>query len=342
MAFKEFPGIVIGDKPTVSRYWDQEAVSPVYSAGNMPYARLFRESIERIPREYPDVKGIGWDSCFASRSIPETHIGFAGTPRKSFRRGVPFVHESVGLAELLDFNHTHFTGPHRMANAVNYKLTAPYSIASRTDAALYEGAPMVRPEFLWRMEAHRARLGSHKLMSWHGGCDKKRMAWAGFDKMSPEDADDAHRQLLDDVLFLSYDWGVAPVPDLTLENGERLVGAMCELLELITSGWHTSPACDAPEGVLVARYGEGASARIAAINPGYEALDAELSLPEDYWPQFKGGKKLKVSIPARQVMIVNPVTGRSRPAATRPPVAVKKPFGIGLMRWMGRSGLLAR
>ena len=61
-----------------------------------------------------------------------------------------------------------------------------------------------------------------------------------------------------------------------------------------------------------------------------------------YWfSQGKGGKTLKVSIPARQVMIVDPATGKARTAAVRAPAPVKKPFGIGLMAWMRRSGLLA-
>ena len=76
------------------------------------------------------------------------------------------------------------------------------------------------------------------------------------------------------------------------------------------------------------------------INPGYEARDAELFLPGDYWSQYRQGKKITVALPARQVMIVDPATGAAKPAATLPPAPVKKPFANGLMPWMERSGLL--
>ncbi len=340
MAFKEFPGIVLGGKPSVERCWDQDVVHPVYSAGGTPYEKLFRESLVRIPLEYPDVKGIGWDSCFGNSLIPETHIGFAGTPCKSFRNGVPFAHEAVGLAGLLDFNHTHFTGSERMANAVNYKLVSPWMIAARADAGLYEGSPVTKPAWLWRLESYRARFGGRKIISWHSGCNKARLGWAGFDQMTEEEADDAHRQIMDDMLFLSYYWGVAVAPDIISENRDRLLDALPELIGLVQSGWHSSPACDAPEGVLVTRYGEGEATRLAVINPGYEERTAELFLPGDYWPDYPDGKRLKVLMPARQVMIVDPATGRARPAATRPPAPVKKVFGVGLMVWMEQSGLL--
>ena len=340
MALKEFPGILIGDKPRFSRFWDQETAGSVYDAGGTPYEKLFRESLVRIPRDFPDAKGIGWDSCFANARIPESHIGFAGTPCKSFRNGVPFAHEAVGLAGLLDFNHAQFSAPHRMANAVNYKLTSPWMIAARADAALYEGTPMTKPEWLWRLEAHRARLGGNKVMTWHSGCKKAMVKWAALDKMAPEDADDAHRQLLDDNLFLAYYWGVVPAPDIVSENRDRLISAVKELVDLVTSGWHSSPACDAPKGILVARYGEGTGTRLAVINPGYEARDAELFLPGDYWPQHKDGKKITVALPARQVMIVDPANGTAKSAAVLPPAPAKKPLEKGLMQWMARSGLL--
>ena len=340
MALKEFPGILIGGEPRFGRYWDQDTAGSVYDAGGTAYEKLFRESLERIPKDFPDAKGIGWDSCFANASIPETHIGFAGTPCKSFRNGIPFAHEAVGIAGLLDFNHAQFSGAHRMANAVNYKLTAPYMIAARADAALYEGTPMTRPDWLWRMEAHRARFGGNKVMTWHSGCGKARLGWAKLDKMSPEDSDDAHRQIMDDNLFISYYWGVVPAPDIVSENRDRFIGAVKDILDLVTTGWHPSPACDAPNGIFVARYGDGAATRLAVINSGYEARDAELSLPGDYWPQYKGGKTLKVALPARQVMVVDVATGKARPAATLPPAPVKKPLGKGLIQWMAQSGIL--
>ena len=227
-----------------------------------------------------------------------------------------------------------------MANAVNYKLVGPWMIGARTDAGLYEGTPMTRPERFWRIESLRARLGPRKVLSWHKGCKMDRLPWVKLDAMSPVERDDAHRQILDDILFLCYYWGTAPAAAIPSENKDRLVGAVSELADLITSGWHPSPACDAPKGILVARYGDGAATRLAVINPGYEARDVELFLPGDYWPQYKGGKTLKVALPARQVMIVDPATDAAAPAATLPPAPVKKVFEKGLMFWMEKSGLL--
>lgn len=339
MGVKEFPG-VLREKPIFRKCWGQDTVRPIYCAGSTPYEKLFRESLERVAREYPESKGIAWDSCFANIEIPQSHIGFNGTPRKSFRKGKPFVHEAVGIAGLLDFNHSHFTGPHRMANAVNYKLVAPWMIGVRTDTGLYEGTPMTRPERFWRLESLRARLGPKKVLAWHKGCNMKSLSWAKLDKMSDEERIDAHRQIMDDNLFLCYYWGTAPAAAIPSENRERLVGALGELIDLITSGWHPSPACDAPDGILVTRYGEGSATRLAVINPGFESRDIELSLPKDYWPQYKEGKKIKVPMPARQVVIVDPFTGLSRAAATVPPHPVKKVFENGLMPWMERSGLL--
>ncbi len=340
MGVKEFPGILRGDTPSFARVWSQDTLKPIYCAGGTPYERLFRESLERIPKEYPEAKGIGWDSCFANMPIAETHIGFAGTPCKSFRNGVPFAHEAVGISGLLDFNHAQFSGKHRMANAVNYKLVAPWMIGVRTDTGLYEGTPMTRPERFWRLESMRARLGPRKVLAWHKLCAIKQLGWAKLDAMPPEERDDTHRQILDDILFLSYYWGTVPAPAIPSENSERLVSSVGELVDLISSGWHPSPACDTPKGILVARYGDGAATRLAVINPGYETRDAELSLPGDYWPQYKGGKTLRVALPARQVMIVDVATGAVRPAAILPPAPVKKPFANGIMPWMERSGLL--
>ena len=339
MALKEFPGILRTEKPTLHPCWDQDTVRPIYCAGGTPYERLFRASLDRIPKEYPEAKGIAWDSCFANSTMPEGHIGFAGTPCKSFSKGVPFVHEAVGIAGLLDFNHAQFSGPHRMANAVNYKLVAPWMIGVRTDTGLYEGTPMTRPERLWRLESLRARLGPRKVMAWHKGCAMNILKWAKLDKMTSDEREDAHRQIMDDNLFLCYYWGTVPAAAIPSENKERLVGAVGELVDLITSGWHPSPACDAPEGILVARYGDGAKTRLAVINPGYEAREAELHLPGAYWPQYAGGKTFKVSLPARQVMIVDPANGTARPAATLPPAPVKKPRTKGLLQWMAQSGI---
>ena len=340
MGLKEFPGIQRVDKPIISWIWQQDTLRPIYCGGNTPYEKLFRDSIVRIPREFPGVKGIAWDSCFANSEMSEDHVGFAGTPCKSFREGIPFVHEAIGISGLLDLNHKQFSSGNRMANAVNYKLVAPWMIGVRTDTGLYEGTPMTAPERLWRIESLRARLGPKKVMCWHKGCAQKNLKWAKLDKMASEEREDVHRQILDDNLFLCYYWGTAPGAAIPCENRERLVGAVGELVDLITSGWHPSPACDAPEGILVARYGDGAATRFAVINPGYERREVELALPEEYWPQYKGGRKSPVTLPARQVAIVKLATGEAREAATLPPSPTKKVFDNGLMPWMNRSGLL--
>lgn len=337
---KEFPGLVMWGEPVYRRCWDQQTVRPVYCGGNTDYEKLFRESLERIPREYPAVKGIAWDSCFANSELRENHIGFADTAYKSFNKGVPFAHEAIGVSGLLDFNHRHFTGPHRMANAVNYKLVAPWMIGARTDTGLYEGTPMTRPERFTRIESLRARLGPNKVLSWHKGCAKKTLAWIKLDSMPKEDADDLHRQILDDILFLCYFWGTSPAPAIPSENRDRLVSSVGELVDLITSGWHPSPACDAPEGILVSRYGNGDSAKLAVINPGYEAKSARLVLPADYWCGSKGDRQFTVDIAARSVMILEPSTGKIRPAAILPAAPVKKRLDVGMMRWLGRCGLL--
>ena len=341
MGLKEFPGIEIdSEKTRYRRCWDQDTMRMVYCAGNTAYEKLFRESLVRIPKEYPEAKGIAWDSCFATERIPESHIGFKGTPCKSFSKGEPFAHEAVGVSGLLDFNHGHFSGQYRMANAVNHKLASPWMVSVRTDAALFEGTPVRNPVLLWLYESLRGRLGPRKVLTWHKGCEMKLLEWAELDKMSPELREDAHRQILDDLLFLCYYWGCAPAPVIPSEHRERLVSCLGEIMDLIASGWHPSPACDAPDGILVARYGEGATTRLAAINPGYEKRDVELFLPGEYWPEYKDGKKLNVSIPVRQVVILDPATGTSRPAAILPPAPVKKVVGKGLMKWMEQNGLL--
>ena len=341
MGLKEFPGIEIDSKKTrYRRCWDQDTMRMVYCAGSTAYEKLFRESLARIPRDYPEAKGIAWDSCFATERIPESHVGFKGTPFKSFEKGEPFAHEAVGVSGLLDFNHAHFTGQYRMANAVNHKLASPWMVSVRTDAALFEGTPVRNPVLLWLYESMRARLGPRKVLTWHKGCEMKLLEWAELDKMPPELREDAHRQILDDLLFLCYYWGCAPAPTIPSENRERLVSCLGEIMDLIASGWHPSPACDAPSGILVARYGDGAATRLAVINPGYEKRDVELFLPGEYWAEYKGGKALKVPVPARQVVIADPATGTLRPAAILPPAPVKRVVDKGLLKWMEQNGLL--
>lgn len=330
---------VIGGGSEKGSFWGQTCWNMVYFGGDSAFSRLFRQALERIPKEYPDVRGIGWDSCFANIEYPESNGGFAGTEPKSFRKGVPFVCEAVGVADLLDFNHAHFAGDgYRMANCVNYKLVAPWMIGVRTDCGLYEGTPMTRPERFWRLEAMRARLGPKKVVTWHKGCSVKELGWAKLDGMSAEAREDAHRQILDDNLFLSYYWGVAVPGRMNCEHGERYFGALRELVDLITSGWHPSPAVDAPEGVFVARYGDGKGTCLAVINPGFAEREVELVLPGDYWPQFPKGRKLKLVLPARQVMIAGPDFSRpAQPCATLPPVKPRKIFRPTFEELMSQS-----
>ena len=61
MGIKEFPGILRGDKPGFGHAWQQNTVRPIYCAGGTPYEKLFRESLEQIPKDYPEAKGSGWD-----------------------------------------------------------------------------------------------------------------------------------------------------------------------------------------------------------------------------------------------------------------------------------------
>ncbi len=167
-----------------------------------------------------------------------------------------------------------------------------------------------------------------------------KLAWIKLASMPKEDAEDLHRQILDDILFLCYYWGTAPAPAIPSENRERLVSSVGELVDLITSGWHPSPACDAPEGILVSRYGNGDATKLAVINPGYEPKCAKLELPAEYWPGFKDGRQFVIDIAARSVMILEPSTGKIRPASILPAAPVKKQLEAGMMRWLGRCGLL--
>ena len=329
--YEKFPGILMREKPSVGGAWQQKTAKPVYCGGDSGYARIFRAALERIPKEYPDAKGIGWDSCFANSRIYEKNDGFAGTYPKAFdEKGVPFAHEAVGIAGLLDFNHAQFSGRHRMANAVNYKLVGPWMIGVRTDSGLYEGTPLQRPERLARIESLRCRLGPNKVLAWHKGAQFAFLythspIWKKLKDMPEDRRNDLHRQIRDDDMLLSYYWGAAPTGGLPGENVERCVSSVHELVTLINLGWHPSPAVDAPEGILVARYGSGANTRLAVINPGYESRTVELNLPAEYWPQFPQGRKLTVEVPARQVMIAGP--DFSRPAVlceALPPAPVRE------------------
>ncbi|MCK5804804.1 MAG: hypothetical protein KAI66_18345, partial [Lentisphaeria bacterium] len=193
---KHFPGIVASDKPSIRRCWSQDVVYPVYSWGNA-YADLFVESLNRIPRDYPVTRGIGWDSCFAHRRLPVSVDGVLNTARKSYRDGEIFALEAVGIANLLDVNHRNRAGGYRMANAVNYKLVSPYAIGVRTDAALFEGHPMRTRNRLQRYESMRARLGTRKALVWHKGAAPNEIRWIDWEDMSADTARDAYRQVLE-------------------------------------------------------------------------------------------------------------------------------------------------
>ena len=336
----KFPGILRGDKPTIGKCWSQSTVRPIYCSGDTPYARLFKSGLEKIPLSFPAAKGVGWDSCFANSRIPEDHEGFAGTRPHSYEKGIPFAHEGVGIAELLDFNHRQFSGPHRMANALNYKLVAPWMVAVRGDTGLYEGTPMTRPERLWRLESLRARFGPRKFITWHKGSAMAGLAWAELASLPDDEArNDAHRQIMDDNLLLSYYWGTVPAPLIPSENRERWTGALPELIDLNSRGWHPSPAVDVPRGVLAARYGDGADTRIAVMNIGFEERRVELSFPKEYWPEPLFGASMGVTLPPRDVVILAP--GKAPAPAKIPPyVKARTVHRPTLLDWLDQSRLL--
>ena len=176
-------------------------------------------------------------------------------------------------------------------------------------------------------------------MTWHSGCGKTRLGWAKLDKMAPEDSDDAHRQIMDDNLLLSYYWGTVPAPLIPSENRERWTGALPELIDLNSRGWHPSPAVDVPRGVLAARYGDGADTRIAVINIGFEERRVELSFPKEYWPEPLFGASMAVTLPPRDVVILAP--GKAPAPAKIPPyVKARTVHRPTLLDWLDQSRLL--
>lgn len=337
---KHFPGILMSEKPKIGKCWQQSTVRTVYCGGDTAYNKFYREGLKNVPLKFPQAKGYAWDSCFAIHKIPETHEGFAGTRPRGHEKGVPFAQEGIGVASLLDYAHEQFSGPHRMANALNYKLVAPWFVASRGDSGLYEGTPMTRPERFWRLESMRCRFGPKKYITWHKGCNIKVVdSWAHIKDLPEAERDDAHRQIMDDNLFMSYYWGTLPPPILRSENQERWTSAVPELVELIALGWHPSPAADAPKDILLARYGDGKETRIAVINATFKAREVTLTFPKEYWKDAEFGTTCQVTVPARDIVILAP--GQApRAAKIAPYVPVKKVFEPTLFHWLNRSKIL--
>lgn len=305
---------------TKHRAWGQETILGVYSWGGR-YGQLFSNSLKQIPVDYPTVKGIGWDSCFAHQEIPAEHAGFAETNPKSFYNGKPMALEAVGICNLLDIAHAQRTPSGALGNAVNFKLTTPYMVGVRTEVGLYEGNPMQRPERFRRIEAMRMRLGSPKAIAWHKHAGPEFIKWVDWEDMTPEEAVDAYRQIADDNLFLSYFWGGIPAPHMPALGIENMAKALPELISLVKQGYQPSPGVVADDDVLVARYGKGPGARLAVINPNFDVKKATLSLPPSAWdgraPLLAAennatavttvtatGATATVSLPARSVTIL--------------------------------------
>lgn len=270
--------------PIERKSFGQPAYVGLYPWGNR-YGELFVQSLKEIARDFPMTRGIGWDSAFGHIVIDEAVAGVKETPEKSHLNGRVFVLNGVGIAHLLDLNHSLESEGFRRANAVNLKLVSPYFLGSRADAALYEGNPVEDPKRMIRFESMRARLGSPKAVSWHKHLLPDRIKWVKWSRLSPEEVGEAYRQLQDDTLFLSYFWGSIPSPGMPTLGIPRTFRAIPELIDLTRLGWQPSPAVDIPEGILAARYGKGPGARIVLINPDFENRPANVVFPYAYWDQ---------------------------------------------------------
>ena len=316
-----FPGLEYHQDNRMRRCWSQDVIYGIYCYGTA-YADLFKESMTNVAKNFPAAKGIGWDSCFAHRQIPATHAGFKGTNPKSFEKGVPMVLEAVGISDLLDHNHKNFAGGKRMANAVNFKLVSPFMIGVRADAGLYEGHPMGDPKRLLRVEAMRSRLGSPKAVVWHKHAFPERMKWIDWDDMTRAEAQDAYRQTMDNILFLSYYWGCISAPGMPAFGVKNLVDAAPELVDLVRLGWQPSPAVIVPDQILAARYGSGAGAKIVLINPDFKARKFNAVFPAAYWENSAAfitgrpnqpvvatlnasGTTAEITLPARSLTVLN-------------------------------------
>ncbi|MBR2345780.1 MAG: hypothetical protein IKA71_08370 [Lentisphaeria bacterium] len=277
-----FPGIEYAKENTKRRCWSMDVIYGIYPWGT-GYGELFKQSLTTIPKDFPAAKGIGWDSCFAHRQIGEENAGFKNTYPKSFEKGKPMVIEAAGISALLDHARKQFSGNERMANAVNFKLVSPYMIGVRADSALYEGHPMGDPKRLLRIEAMRARLGSPKAVAWHKHASPGRLKWIDWDDMSKAEAQDAYRQVMDNILFLSFYWGGIPAPWMPSVGVKNIMDAVPVLVDLVRQGWQPSPAVTVPENILAARYGKGSGASIVLINPDYKAHSFKVEFPAAYW-----------------------------------------------------------
>ena len=286
---EHFPEIAL-PRYALSKCWQQPVIRGVYCWGGA-YGKLFQQSIVDIARLYPDARGIGWDSCFAHAEIPATHAGFAESEPKSFYNGKPMAIEAVGISRLLDLNRAQRTAKYPMANVVNFKLVAPYMIGVRTDAAMYEGNPMEKPNRLYRIETMRARLGSPKGLTFHKHMEPNRIGWIPWKKLSRPEAQDIYRQLADNNLFLCYFWGILPAPQLPAVGVRKTFEAVPELISLVRQGWQPSPAVRVKGDILTARYGKGLGARIALINPENRAQSVTIHFPASRW-----GKKAVLAV----------------------------------------------
>lgn len=328
---EHFKGIELAFDGKKRRCWSQDTIYGVYPWGSA-YGDLFMQGLRNVPKEFPAARGVGWDSCFAHKPVPQGHAGFDGTEPKSYERGRPMALEAVGISHLLDYNHQQFSGGYRMGNAVNFKLVSPYSIGVRTDAGLYEGQPMHTPDRLLRLESMRTRLGARKALIWHKAGAPGSMKWIDWEDMTRSEIIDVYQQVMDNIYFLNYYWGALAAPNMPMIGVENLMKSTPELVDLIRLGWQPSPAVDCPDTILAARYGRGPGSRIALINPEFREQEFTLYFPPAYWDGGAvlagaedgsvlntgigaGGAAARVKIPARSVFMIRVVAVAELPGA---------------------------
>lgn len=304
----------------VRRSWGNDSIYGLYPWANR-YGELFVKSLQRIAQDYPASKGIAWDSAFGHMRIPETVAGVLQTEYRSFNKGEQFVLSGVGYTPLLDLNRSLKSGEHSRANAVNLKLVSPYFLGARTDSALYEGHPVEDPRRALRFEVMRANLGSQKVLSWHKNLVPEHLRWIDWESLEPQQIRDAMRQLQQEALFLSYFWGAVPSPGMPTLGVPFVFDEVPTLIELAKMGWQPSPAVDGPSNWLLARYGSGAGAVIAVINPDYSAVQDKLFFPTEYWQGSQAllirrdgqpltmdvtqaGTSVELQIPARSIVLL--------------------------------------
>lgn len=273
------------NNPITRRSWGAPAVVGLYPWANR-YGELFVESIRNIAAWYPQSRGIGWDSAFGHARAGEEVAGVLQTEFRSFEKGEQFVLVGVGYTPLLDLNRSLKSGDYDRANAVNLKLVSPYFLGVRSDAALYEGHPAQNPNRIMRFEVMRANLGSPKALSWHKDLVPSHLNWIDWDALDAVQVRDGMRQLYQDVLMLSYFWGGIPSARMPTLGVPFVVREIPTLIELVRKGWQPSPAVEAVSGgetLLFARYGRGAGAVVAVINPEFTSSTVTLNFPIDYW-----------------------------------------------------------